>query len=477
MQATIDRSVSHVSAASLKVRVARLLGTGVFVSLLVLLFITAVPYGTAEAWWKAFFVCCAFTLAIVWLVEGFLSESWISDGWSVILPLLVLVVFSILQTIPIQLAATKPGGITIAPWDAISADPLQTRFFAMQLLGLVLVAVFLFRYASSERRMRILINVVLAVAVASAIYGILRQTAQHGIGFGLPLIGRDQGYGQFINKNHFAFLMEMGLGLTLGLIFGGGIRREQMLIYLGALLPLWTGLALCNSRSGLIAMLVEVFAAAVLFGSVVGLRRRVGSESKFMHLTRSLPMRLFLLIVLISGVILGTLWLGGDRLATKLEHTRNELNVDASATREGVSRNEIWRVTLRMFAANPIVGVGMGAYWAAVPAFHDASGTLTPQEAHNDYLELLASGGLVGAAIGVWFAVALLRRVRQKLRSPNRFRRAACFGAAIGITGVTVHSLTDFGLHIIVNALVFTTLVVIATAKADWATPKAEEVA
>jgi len=34
-----------------------------------------------------------------------------------------------------------------------------------------------------------------------------------------------------------------------------------------------------------------------------------------------------------------------------------------------------------MFAAHPMLGVGMGAYWASVPRFHDASGTLTPQEA------------------------------------------------------------------------------------------------
>jgi O-antigen ligase len=182
-------------------------------------------------------------------------------------------------------------------------------------------------------------------------------------------------------------------------------------------------------------------------------------------------MRLLLLLALICGVTLGTLWLGGDQLATKIEASRIEFGSDKTEAREGVSRNEIWRVTLRMFAAHPMLGVGMGAYWAAVPVFHDASGTMTPQEAHNDYLELLASGGIVGAAIGIWFAVVVLRRTRQNLRSPNRFRRAACFGATLGIIGVAVHSLVDFGLHMIVNAFVFTTLVMIATSKPHWAKP------
>ena len=89
---------------------------------------------------------------------------------------------------------------------------------------------------------------------------------------------------------------------------------------------------------------------------------------------------------------------------------------------------------------------------------------MTPQEAHNDYLELLASGGLIGFALGVWFVVLLYRRIRENLRVANRFRSAACFGAALGLLGVAVHSLVDFGLHTFANATVFTSLIVIATA-------------
>jgi O-antigen ligase len=167
-------------------------------------------------------------------------------------------------------------------------------------------------------------------------------------------------------------------------------------------------------------------------------------------------------------MVLGTLWVGGDQLATRIEQSREELNSDTSDLRQGVSRNEIWKTTWKMFVAHPVFGVGMNGYWTAIPAFHDASGSMTAQEAHNDYLELLASGGLVGVAIGVWFAVIVFKRTRGNLRSPNRFRRAACFGAAIGITGVAVHSLVDFGLHTIVNALVFTTLIAIATSQTRW---------
>ena len=461
-------AIAAADRSALELRVASVLGTTVFIALLCLIVVTAIPYGTTQAWWKAAFVSIVFILAIVWLVEGAISQSWFAGTWSLVLPLAALALFSFLQTIPLRKQSGNPGGISFAPWNAISADPYQTRFFALLLLALMLSGVMLARYASSEKRLRIVINLVVLLAVASAIFGILRQTTQRGVGFGLPFLLPDLGYGQFINKNHFAYLMEMALGLVLGLILGGGVKRDQALIYFAALLPLWIGLVLCGSRGGLVAMMAQLVVAALLF-SVVGRRGSSNvADSKLLTLTRSWPVRLALIFVLVAGVLLGTIWLGGDQLATRIEESRNELSIDTAGLRQGVSRNEIWKATWKVIVAHPFLGVGMGGYWSAIPVYHDASGTMTPQEAHNDYLELLASGGLVGLALGGWFAVVVFVRTRENMAARNRFRRAACLGAAIGIAGVAVHSLVDFGLHAIVNALVFTTLIVIATSKPQW---------
>lgn len=448
-------------------RVARVLGTIVFVTLLCLLVLTAIPYGTSQPWWIASFVAIAFVLAILWLIEGAISDSWFAGSLPLVIPATALAVFSFLQTLPVDRHSESSGALTIAPWSAISSDPYQTRFFALLLLALVLSGVMLTRYATSERRMRIVINLVILVAVASSVFGILRQTMQHGPGFGLPLLVLDGGFGQFINRNHFAYLMEMGFGLVVGLILGGGVKREQALTYLVALLPIWIGLVLCNSRGGLIAMLAQIVIAALLSTAVLRRRQSRESQAKAFRVLQSLPVRIVLTLLLVAGVVFGTVWLGGDRLATRIDD-RSELNADPAGLRHGTSRNEIWRASWHLFKAHPMLGVGMGGYWAAIPAFHDASGTMTPQEAHNDYLELLASGGVVGFALALWFGVAVIKRTRENLAAPNRFRRAACFGAAIGIAGVAVHSLVDFGLHTIVNALVFTTLIVIATSRPHW---------
>jgi O-antigen ligase len=426
----------------------------VFASLLALIIFTAVPFGTAEPWWKAFFICAVAALSLLALIESTVRGSWHVGGQALLVPLVVGIVFAYVQTVPF--GSRSIPSISHSSWNAISADPFGTHFFALQLLALTLTAALLFRYVSTGRRLTILISVIIGVAVASAIFGMMRQTTQHSAGFILPLIQPGQGYGQFVNQNHFAFLMEMGFGLAVGMILGGGVRRERALIYFAALLPIWTALILSNSRGGLLAMLSQVVTAVLLFPIVVPADPNRDRPTA-LRVVRLWPVRLFLLVLLLFGVVGGTLWIGGDRLVSRFDPADGERDPAA------VSRKEIWQATWEMWKAHPIAGVGFGGYWVAIPGYHNAPGTLVPQEAHNDYLELLASGGIVGSAIGIWFCTALFKRARTGFRSPTRLRRAASFGAVLGIVGVAVHSLFDFGLHMIVNALIFMTLIVIAT--------------
>jgi len=406
----------------------------VFSALVGLIAITAVPYGTVEAWWKAAFVCAVFAICIVAIIETLVSGSNRIAGGPVLLPMLSLSALAFLQTF------------------SVSADPFQTRFFALQLLALTTFLALLYRYANTERRLRVLVSTVLAVAVASAVFGILRHTTQHETGFILPLLKPRQGFGQFINKNHFAYLMEMAFGLGLGIILSGGIKRDRVMIYIALLSPIWTGLVLSNSRGGVLAMLAQIVVAALLLLSF-----------QTFSVTRSVALKAMLIIILAGGVLAGTFWVGGDRLATNFEAATKEFDRDVTATRHGASRNEIWRASLKMFAAHPILGVGLGGYWIGITAHHEASGLMTPQEAHNDYLELLSSAGLIGFAVGIWFVVIVVRMMRKNLSLDTGFTRAVRFGAVLGLTGVAAHSLVDFGLHIMINAVVFVTLIMMGT--------------
>lgn len=451
--------------------IIRLLERAIFYGLLLLMILVAIPYGSAEVWWESFFECAVFALSLLWIIEGLLSGSWLFNRRALLLPILAFIAFAVIQTLPLGgggAAATIAG----RGWYAISADPFETRRLTFKLVALVLCGLFLMRYGATRKRLRALVHVIICVAVASALFGILRQTTQRETGFFLPFLEKGSGYGQFINQNHFAFLMEMALGLVLGLLVGRGIRRDRMLIYVAMLLPVWTALVLSGSRGGLLGMLGQLIFVALLFTIVPPAREETGPASKAVEegtlhrlrrIGRSLPVRLALAACLVLAMIVGVLFVGGEPVMGRLESVHSELAAQgAEPGRQNASRKEIWQSTWRLIKAHPLAGVGFGGYWAAIPTYHDASGELTPQQAHNDYLELLASGGIIALVLGAWFLYLFIKRARERLRGADQFCRAACFGALVALFGVAVHSLVDFGLHITINALVFVALLAIA---------------
>jgi O-antigen ligase len=228
----------------------------------------------------------------------------------------------------------------------------------------------------------------------------------------------------------------------------------------------WTALVFTTSRGAIFSMFSQVIFIALFVTGRRPLRetpkRLNGALSRWSRISRSNITRIILVLCLVVAVSIGVVYVGGDPLMNRLETVPGELTAGDTTERTGARRIEIWHATWQLIKANPVAGVGFGGYWVAIPAYHDASGVWTPEQAHNDYLELLASGGLIGAALGTWFIVALIRRARERLQATDSFRHAACLGALAGLCGVAVHSLFDYGLHITINALVFTVLIAIA---------------
>jgi O-antigen ligase len=323
-------------------------------------------------------------------------------------------------------------------------------------------------YTSSRKRLRALIIAVLITAVGSAIFGIVRETTHHGAaGFILPQLKPQVGYGQFINRNHFAYLMEMALGLALGLTLGRGEKRMR-LVYVAAALPVWVALALANSRGGILSMLSQLLFLLLIYGFAGQVQGDAGGEGGVWPLVRrvmgKLPVRILLIAGLLGAMFVGVMWIGGDPLAKRLETLQSEVGNEEAGESESAKRVQIWQASWKLFKAHPVAGIGFGSYWVAITQYYDVPGQKRPYQAHNDYLDLLVSGGVIGGALGLWLLIALIRRVKKTLRTKDALRRAACLGALTGLFGVAVHSLVDFGLQITINALICVTLVVIATA-------------
>lgn len=432
----------------------------VFYSLLAVIALAAIPYGAAEPWWRALFQCLVFVLAGLFAIAQLLARNKNRRDLNLpalIFPVLALIAFAFIQTIPWSHFNT--AGIGIA--QTLSADAFQTRQFVIQLFALLLVGWLLLVHTTTKRRLRILIEVIIAIGLISAIFGLWRQARQHQAGFVLPYLLPGFGYGQFINSNHFAYLMEMAVGLTVGIVVFRGVTGKRLTLYLITAALMWVALVLANSRGGILSMLCQVvFLAALFFSrredSAKGLVS--GTQADFSR-ARLLVLRTVLVVTLLLGAIVTVVFVGGDPLAGRMDSLSVEL--DRKTADSYTLRPNIWRATWQLIKDHPVAGVGFGGYWVAITEYHRGSGEATPQQAHSDYLELLASGGLIGLAIGIWFTFVFVKAARRQARGDDPYIRAARSGALAGIVAVAVHSLVDFGLHITINAVVFTALLAI----------------
>ncbi|HEX8290802.1 MAG TPA: O-antigen ligase family protein [Pyrinomonadaceae bacterium] len=436
----------------------------IFAALVAVVPLSSIPYGSVEPLWTALFEAWVFLLAALWAMEGALSGRWVSRAHAPVLPGLALAAYALLQSFDF-------GGA------AVSYDPYETRLVALLLLAYTSYLALLLRYTENERRLRALLYAVVAAGLASALFGVARQTAQRGgEGFLLEHLRPGAGYAQFVNRNHFAYLAEMALGVLLGLVAGRGVARGKVLVPLALALPLWAALVLSNSRGGILAMLCQV----IFLGACFGVTRARGADSAegagatpspLDRVAGSKAARAGLVFALLLTITVGVVWLGGDAVAERVASVGEEVTAGATdATRSG--RKDIWAATWASFAEHPLFGVGFGGYWVAVSGRHEGSGGLVPQQAHNDYLEVLASGGLVGAAVVFAFLLLLVRRSVPRLREGSPFARAACLGALTGLCGVAVHSLFEFGLHVPSNAFASLALAAAAAAAQPRKRPK-----
>jgi O-antigen ligase len=448
---------------------ASVLSIVIFAALVCIVPLSSLPYGSVEPAWTALFEAAVFLLAALWALEGALSGDWgLGRAHAVAAPGLALAAYALIQSVHIA------GG-------AVSFDPYESRLVALELFAYTTFAALLLRFLDSERRLRALVYAFVAAGLLSALFGIARQATQRGQeGFLLEYLHPGAGYAQFINKNHFAYLAEMTLGLLLGLVAGRGVARGKMLVPLALALPVWAALVLCNSRGGLFAMLCQVIFLGATFGvtragQVAGAahdysvreqsarRLHVQEHSVFDRVARSKAGRAALAAALLATIVIGMVWLGGDSLADRVASVGAEVTVDAAdATRTG--RKDIWAAAWEMFKEHPATGVGFGGFWVAVSGYHRGSGASVPQQAHNDYLETLASGGVIGAAVVVLFFFLLMRQSVPRLREGSPFARAAALGALAGLFGVAVHSLVEFGLHVPANAFAAVALLAVAAA-------------
>jgi len=213
-------------------------------------------------------------------------------------------------------------------------------------------------------------------------------------------------------------------------------------------------LILTNSRGGIISLVAEVLFLVVIAG--FGNKHRAREPEEKRKRVRSGITRVALALALMIGILAGTVLFGGEQALSRFV---GSVNTEDPTT----GRAHFWNVTLDIIHAHPFIGTGLGAFGVIYTRYDSHNGLYRLEQAHNDYLQVLADGGIIGALFGLFFVIALFRMGLQRRETGDEFRRGVATGALAGCFAVLVHSFFDFTLHTTANALLFLVLAALAT--------------
>ena len=123
-----------------------------------------------------------------------------------------------------------------------------------------------------------------------------------------------------------------------------------------------------------------------------------------------------------------------------------------------------WEDTLGIIARSPLTGTGFDTYGTAMIVFQKSNAGVHFQEAHNDYLQIAAEGGLL-VSLPVLLTIAVFVRgvSRRFAEAPHEGSTYWLrVGAVIGIVSIALQSLVEFSLQMPGNAAMFALLAAIA---------------
>jgi O-antigen ligase len=424
-----------------------------FLQICVSLVLSALAYGTVHYWALAVFAASGVLVIFLWIADGWRLGTLRISKNVLQLPLLGLVALGLFQLLPLRNAASA-GVLTNPAAKTLSLDPFSTRLFVVQLTTLLLFFAATLVFVDTPHRLRIIVRTIAVFGFVLAVFGLTQSFTSPTKIYWVRDLAQSTAFGPFINRHHFAGYMELTLAIPLGLLFSGAIEGEKKLLYIFAVAMMGIALILTNSRGGIISLVAEVLFLVVIAG--VRRKHQARETEERQSRSRSVVVRAALALALVIGILGGTVMLGGEGALTRFVGT---VNTEDPTT----GRAHFWSVTLDIIRAHPFVGTGLGAFGVVYTRYDSRNGLFRLEQAHNDYLQILSDGGVIGAALGLFFIAALLRMGLARRETRDTFRRGVATGALAGCFAVLVHSFFDFTLHTTSNALLFLVLAALGT--------------
>jgi O-antigen ligase len=251
--------------------------------------------------------------------------------------------------------------------------------------------------------------------------------------------------GFFVCPNHLAGFLEVAGIFGVSIACWSRLPAWSKLLVAYATAVCYLGIGLTGSRGGYLSAAASLIVFGVL--SLITLRQA----------TR----RLFWTVVgmsLIAAVAIGAtgifLFAKSDYLTARARNLIDKENV----------RIDLWHAAIEQWKLQPFVGTGSGTYLYYGRQFRTERVQNDAVWVHNDYLQLFAEYGVVGASLFVIFLGMHLCNGWKNFRrlGPERVAESSLvlsdnfalnLGAICAVSAYLVHSFVDFNLHIPANVV------------------------
>lgn len=290
-----------------------------------------------------------------------------------------------------------------------------------------------------ESTLKRLLMAAALVGVLEAVYGLYETFSGHeSVLWRSKIFHREFVTGTYLNRNHLAGLLEMALGIQFGFLIKAILFRHGLKAFLWSIVAMATLAAFAGtaSRMGFLSFLIaSLIALFILFFSL----------TRFFAKNRSEVFSLLIFLAVFSVLLTTVAWFGRDMIALRLKNWQEGMD-----SLQG--RWLAWQNLLRMILERRWFGTGLGTFEWAFPEYQSEKLMMGWAHAHNDYLELTATLGLVGAAIlFISFAFLWIKTLKLLLRSPSQAFSPLSWGISWGTNSFLLHGFGDFNFSIPAN--------------------------
>lgn len=351
------------------------------------------------------------------------------------------------------LAGLWPGGW---PWATLSIYPHDTLLALLKFLGYLSAFVLAAHLFDSRKGRSNLVRVLILLGCFEAVYGLVQYlTGWQKIFTYTKEAFTAEATGTYINRNHYAGVLELTLPFAVAMAFysfqrataGGsngphGRQRVsagpesaifQAMSYLFLTVIMLVGLLFSRSRGGILSMVISLIFITLL------------ASMKLQRKSWTLATLLTLVLVMGYG-----LWIGLGPVLSRFESSV----VQKGATPGG--RGGIFQDAKHLVQQHPAFGTGLGTFGIAIRAYQTVNVDAEVVHAHDDYVEAVSDTGFPGALL-LFLPVfyLFLKMTSSFMDDPGRFRRAVTLGCVGSTLAMLIHSGLDFNLQIPANALIF----------------------